>query len=388
MRHSNKHDRFFFLFCGALMWALSVSVISCGEENQIPLAPPTVDIQAGTYETYRDVTLSVGDGLSLLYTLDGSSPLLDTAVRYRAEETAVIRVDSTMTISAVTTNGVQFSDVASFTYDITGYKFFVAGHVYGRHGVYSTQEGLHTEFKHNAGGFPAIRSDTAIKMVFFVEDSLDAVTESECDELQTDIVSLGIPVYLAPGNHDYSDIELFTKRFGKDGTTWQSFDRERQRYIILDGNAAPWNIDGEQRAWLESQLSEGIDSIDTILVFVGKVLWVSNGHYDDMVINWREWGSSDINFWPEIMPLLQATGKDVHVFAGDACAFDGLMFMHDMVGNVSLYATGMGGGENEDHYLVVEVSPSGTISYSILPLWPADTPESIRKWQKTPSLAD
>jgi hypothetical protein len=100
-----------------------------------------------------------------------------------------------------------------------------------------------------------------------------------------------------------------------------------------------------------------------------------------MNVNWREWATTEINFWPEIIPLLTGTGKRVSIFAGDVCAFSNGAFMTDTYENITFFATGMGGGANVDHYLVISVNPDMTLGYEIVPLRDADTADTIRKWQ-------
>ena len=376
-------SRFIYIFLVLLM--CEVLLLGCKQEYLPPkLDTPSVDVFPGTYETYRDVVISGLTGSTIIYSLDGTDPDPSSLTSFLAISPVTIHIEKSLVIKAMASkDSYNNSDIVAYSYTISGYKYFVAGHVYGRHGSYETQFGIHPEFKNNKSGFPRIISDSSIKMGFFVEDSLAISSEVECCELENDIALLKKPVYLAPGNHDYSpDSSLFISHFCRDGKTFFSFVYEHSLFIILDSQLAPWNINNDQLKWFKGLLQGNLSDIDSINLFTGKVLWASNVHYTNMNVNWREWESMQINFWPVIVPLIEETKKKTFIFAGDVCAFDGGAFMTDTFGLITLFATGMGGGLNEDHYLIVTVNPDGSSSYEIVPIYDEDTVDSIRKWKK------
>ena len=114
------------------------------------------------------------------------------------------------------------------------YSFFIAGHTYGTPGV--DNDGLHPAFKNK---FDLIQSDGHIDFGVLTGDIVITGTEQNWNEVDNDIIDLGLPVYFAAGNHDVTDRTLFESRYGQ---TYYSFVHQSDLFIVLDPNLDEWNI--------------------------------------------------------------------------------------------------------------------------------------------------
>ena len=106
------------------------------------------------------------------------------------------------------------------------YSFFIAGHTYGSPGV--DNDGLHPAFKNK---FDLIQSDGHIGFGVLTGDIVITGTEQNWNEVDNDIIDLGLPVYFAAGNHDMTDRVLFESRYGQ---TYYSFVHQSDLFIVLD----------------------------------------------------------------------------------------------------------------------------------------------------------
>jgi FlaG/FlaF family flagellin (archaellin) len=79
--------------------------------------PPTADVPSGTYYLEQEVTLSAGEGATIYYTLDGSTPTTDSNVYSSA---LTIPEDANTTLKAIASaEGALASDVNTWVYNIT-----------------------------------------------------------------------------------------------------------------------------------------------------------------------------------------------------------------------------------------------------------------------------
>lgn len=123
------------------------------------------------------------------------------------------------------------------------YSFFVAGHTYGQPGI--NNEGFHPPFKEK---FEYIQSRGEIVFGVLTGDIVKPnPTEQDWDEIDADIIELGLPVYFAVGNHDMENRPLFESRYG---ITYYHFIYNSDLFIVLDPNIDGWNISGEQLVFL------------------------------------------------------------------------------------------------------------------------------------------
>ena len=238
------------------------------------------------------------------------------------------------------------------------YSFFVAGHVYGD--VASDNEGVHPPFKQK---FNLISENDDIAFGLFGGDSVLEGTVKDWDEIDADVAALGKDVHFVTGNHDVIHRDIFEQRYG---STYKSFKHKKDLFIMLDPNLDNWNISGDQLVFLKSQLSRA-QNVDNIFVFFHQVLWwTPDNKYKNLHINSEAGRDETINFWTEIEPLFTALPNKVYMFSGDVGAFDnGSEYMYDSYKNISLIATGMGGGAR-DNYILAKRNDDDTVDLQIV----------------------
>ncbi len=250
---------------------------------------------------------------------------------------------------------------------IIEYSFFVAGHTYGSPAG-KNRTGLYHYFwdKRNL-----ILNDPTIKFGILTGDIVPKSSNEYWDAIDKDIKELNMPIYFALGNHDQSPSrELVEERYGP---TYYSFKKNNDLFIILNPLLNQWNISGEQLQFLKETLKKNKETRN-IFVFTHQVLWYKgNKEYKTIPINNAVGKSKEINFWTEIEPLLANTNKKVFFFAGDVGALGNgrIAFMVYQYDNISLIASGMGGGDY-DNFLIVNVYNDGSVFIKPIPLHEKD----------------
>ena len=241
------------------------------------------------------------------------------------------------------------------------YSFFIAGHTYGSPGI--DNEGFHPAFKNK---FDLIQNDGHIDFGVLTGDIVITGTEQNWNDIDSDIIDLGLPVYFAAGNHDMTDRALFESRYGQ---TYYSFTHQSDLIIVLDPNIDEWNISGDQLQFLQSVLNDEVQNINNIFVFFHQLLWWEPDNiYQNVALNSFSGRADTINFWGEIEPLFNGLSKPVHMFAGDVGAFNtGSEFMYDQYDNITLIASGMG-GDVRDNIIIIDVHEDASVSYRLIAL--------------------
>ncbi|MBN1639709.1 MAG: metallophosphoesterase [Anaerolineae bacterium] len=230
------------------------------------------------------------------------------------------------------------------------YTFFVAGHTYGVPGI--DNAGVHPRFR---AWFPAINSRGA-DLGVLTGDIVICGTVKDWDDVDRDLASLSMPVYFAVGNHDMSDRDLYTRRYGP---TYYAFRHMADLFIVLDGELDQGKITGDQLAFLERTLAA--EGTRNVFVFVHKLVWVIDGTpYEGLKASLNARNGYDFhgNYWRDVHPLLRGIDSSVYVFAGDVGVTWAMPLFYQQEGNVRLVASGMGGAQ-EENYLLIDVGPRG-----------------------------
>jgi hypothetical protein len=240
------------------------------------------------------------------------------------------------------------------------YSFFIAGHTSGKAGVNNV--GFHPAFKNK---FDYIKSRDEIKFGILTGDIVSKnPTAEDWDEVDSDIDSLGLPVYFAVGNHDMEERMLFEERYGN---TFYSFLHENDLFIILDPNIDGWNISGVQLEFLRDIVERNHKYVDTIFVLFHQLLWWNNDNiYSVLHPNSFEGRASTINFWTEIEPLFRQLSNKIIFGSGDmGAAYWSDDFMYDSYDNIEFISSGMGEGEG-DNFVIINVDADKNISYDLI----------------------
>jgi hypothetical protein len=245
-------------------------------------------------------------------------------------------------------NYLDYQRTLSSTESTKQYSFFVAGHTYGVPDV--DNPGVHPPFK---ALFPQINS-SHIDWGVFTGDIVIESTPTDWDEVDADLAALTPPVHFVVGNHDISDRDLFTSRYGP---TYHSFEYGKDLFVILDTEFDPCNISGEQIQFLENTLSTS--HAQNVFVFVHKLIWVTEDtpYYGlRHTLNSTEGYDFRSNFWSDVVPLFRALESQVYVIAGDVGVTWAMPLFYEQDGNIHLVASGMGGAE-EENFLIFDVNP-------------------------------
>jgi hypothetical protein len=243
--------------------------------------------------------------------------------------------------------------------DSSSYSFYVAGHTYGAPGVNNI--GFHPAFKQKFG---YIQSRPEINFGILTGDivSQNPIAQ-DWDEIDADVISLGLPVHFAVGNHDMENRPLFESRYGQ---TYYHFIHQNDLFIILDPNIDSWNISGLQKQFLEDVLDTASLTTDNIYVFFHQILWrESNNQFNYIAWNSSAGRDSTVNFWPEIEPLFSSLPNEVIMFAGDLGASWSSDITYDKYSNITLIATGMGHPDGEN-FIVVNVDSNKAVNYDLI----------------------
>ena len=259
-------------------------------------------------------------------------------------------------ITACNIQPSQDSDVSPISY-----SFFIAGHTYGAPGV--DNEGVHPPLKNK---FDFIKNDQTLEFGVFTGDIVPTGTEQNWNEIDADVNALGLPIHFAVGNHDMTDRDLYESRYGQ---TYFSFVHQSDLFIVLDPNIDNWNISGDQLQFLQDVLISQSENVNNIFVFFHQLLWWEPDNiYQNIDMNSLAGRDDAINFWSEVEPLFNAISNQTFMFAGDVGAFNtGSEFMFDQYDNITLIASGMGGGVR-DNIVVIDVHEDATVSYRLIAL--------------------
>lgn len=245
------------------------------------------------------------------------------------------------------------------------YSFFVAGHVYGYPGESEDNIGVHPPFKQKLG---MIKNDSSIAFGVFTGDIVyNGALEKEWDELDADIVTIGKPVYFAPGNHDSghsTSRAVFVERYGP---TYQSFTHNKDLFIILDPNLDSWNVSGNQLTWLQNEVNKKAKDSENIFVFFHQLLWwCKENQYKGYPPNSPSGRTEKINFFSEVYPLFDNLQNKVYMFAGDTGVYEtGYMYAKDQ--NITFIASGMG-GRKQDNFIITRVNKDTSVNFELISL--------------------
>lgn len=259
------------------------------------------------------------------------------------------------------------------------YSFVVAGHTYGTPGIDNV--GFHPPFK---AKFTYIQSRPEIEFVVLTGDVISPESDSkDWDEIDAEIEELGIPIYIAVGNHDIEDRSLFENRYG---STFYDFIYKNDLIIVLDPNIDCWDISDDQLLFLQKTVESNYRDVDNIFVFFHQLLWrESDNIYQNIIPNSESGRKESINFWTEIEPLFNDLPNNVYFFSGDlGASAKSSKIAYDHYGNISLIGSGMGYTYGEN-FVVVNVLNDKSVQYDLIYLEDVDDCIcELQEYQLTP----
>ncbi len=239
------------------------------------------------------------------------------------------------------------------------YSFFIAGHSYGEQGVNNV--GLHPPLKEK---FPLIQSNEDMRFGVLLGDVVYMPSAEDWDEVDVDIANLGLPVYIAVGNHDMINRQLYENRYG---STYFSFTCEKDLFVVLDPLLDEWNISEDQLLFLQEAINDNAEGLENVFIMIHQLLWYEDDNiYSDFHPNGLNGRADTINFWSEIIPYCKDLEYEFFFCAGDVGANQNACnFMYDKFDNITFIATGMGDGDGEN-FIVVNVNENKSIDYELI----------------------
>lgn len=243
----------------------------------------------------------------------------------------------------------------------SAYSFFAAGHVYGKPGV--DNDGFHPPF---TDIIPYLNTKNDLELGFFTGDIVISDNEENWDQYLIAEEALSTKNYIAAGNHDYKNPELFQSYFGAPNFYFYSQD---DLFICLELNTTGWNIQDELFTILNEALATLDNADQNVFLFVHQLVWFAEDtKYTQCYPNSFEGRQGPSNFRTEVLPLLEGIEQQVIIYAGDIGAFEnGCAIMYDNFNNIQLIASGMGGGKN-DNIVITTVDALGEISFELVAL--------------------
>jgi hypothetical protein len=234
-------------------------------------------------------------------------------------------------------------------------SFAVAGHVYGHPDTYTSS--VYPPF------LSALKKDHKARnfdFLFLTGDVVAHPTDSNWITVGDELNGVGIPWYIARGNHDvslYLDQNIQTEKC-------LSIRNEGALFLVLNTSHAGWTVDSLQREFLINELSQ-IDSVEQIFVFSHQLWWERNPpskfQLDSLRPNSNACYEGESDFWKDAFPFFDSTGIETWFFAGDMGSHQILpSYYEDHYKKFHFYGSGMGGGIR-DNYLIVEVYQNGRV---------------------------
>jgi hypothetical protein len=246
------------------------------------------------------------------------------------------------------------------------YAFFVAGHSYGHPDSARNLMGLYPPFVRE---LDTIAQWPHMTTGFLTGDVVADPTPARMEAVTSQLSKLPFKVQGIPGNHDVATPEgrkVWEREFGT-GNDWLVIGGDL--FIRLDVNATGWVVTPDQLKMMKAALDRPI-AWRNCFVFVHQVLWwhpdpSHKAHGPHLYPNSEEGRAPQLNFWEEVMPLLQKPNRPVYVFAGDVgvwCKGNEISFHQE--GNVRLIASGMG-CPTASNYLVAEVDSMAQVHFTL-----------------------
>ena len=247
------------------------------------------------------------------------------------------------------------------------FSFLVGGHLYGQPGIASSMPSPHlvartAELARGGDAFLVSLGDMCRAF-------LDLALEPTLYVLE----HLEMPVYNAPGNHDYAPPEAYEDRFGP---SYGCLAHGSALFVLLNTELERWQIAAEQLEFLRrvAEFATEHDQVRQVFVFAHRVLFAADDpryrivfdHHNDVP---GYPGTS--NFAADVLPLLRELARDKRVvwFSGDVGVEDSmsLFWDRDPRTGITFVATGLGGTPH-DCLVRVVVPRDGEVELSVVPL--------------------
>ncbi|MAG57800.1 MAG: hypothetical protein CMJ83_16055 [Planctomycetes bacterium] len=251
------------------------------------------------------------------------------------------------------------------------FTFLVAGHVYG--------DWQKKPVLPPAGLRRYLAQDHHDDLIVLLGDSVYRYAER--GPTMEFLKTVPIPVYNAPGNHDYTQPRDYEKRYGP---SYGGFMHGGSLFVVLNTEVQPWHISKTQLRWLDRVMAGAVerDDIERVFVFAHKLVFAANERYLPVLLQANESYplQGPNNFDTEVRPLLSRIAKrrPVTWFSGDVGTPRSMPLFRDQdpESGITYVATGLGDNAS-DHLLRIAVPAEGPISITVVPLAKGPSPKFI-----------
>ena len=230
--------------------------------------------------------------------------------------------------------------------------FAVAGHAYGNPESFTSS--IYPPFLNQ------LKNGTRSSLLFLTGDVVAHPTLENWDKVKSELDSLDLPWYIAPGNHDispYMDQKIQSQRY-------LSIKSNNNLFLVLNTCFAGWSVDSAQIKFIENELKSAKE-YHNIFVFSHQLWWEKNPpskfELDSLRPNSFALYDGETSFWQTAFPLFANLKQSVYFFAGDmGCHHSLPSYYEDHYQNFHFYGSGMGGGI-ADNYLRISVYEYGSV---------------------------
>lgn len=227
--------------------------------------------------------------------------------------------------------------------------YVVAGHAYGSATYYTN-----TIYPKFIAAFNKYKQQQEVSGLFLTGDVVAHPRPSQWDSTKIQLDELGVPWYIAPGNHDIT--HHFIQNIQP--TPYLKVDHDDFLFLVLNTTREGWTIDSAQVEFVKKEL-ETADEYQAVFVFSHQLWWqeaTPEGiNLDSVRTNSYALFEGEYTFWDTAWPLFENLEKEVYFFAGDL-GCDPVIhgYYEDHYKNFHFYGSGMGGGL-EDNFLIIEL---------------------------------
>jgi hypothetical protein len=244
-------------------------------------------------------------------------------------------------------NSPQLSEVKNFV---------VAGHAYGNATVY-------TEFPYEpfVNKLLDFSKTTKISGLFLTGDVVARPDTGRWNSVKTLLDHVGVPWFIAPGNHDVSSYFLDHVQ----PSPYNSFSENGHLFLTLNTCFPGWTVDSLQKNFITENIAK-VEPEKSIFVFSHQLWWLlPTGRIPDIDSvrpnSYAMWDST-ASFWNDAWPLFSSLENETYFFAGDLGADAKIVsYYEDHSSNFHFFGSGMGGGI-DDNFLVISVGPDDGVT--------------------------
>lgn len=240
-----------------------------------------------------------------------------------------------------------------------GYHLWIVGHSYGR-SIYQVPSLL--------ANIGMINSSGAVGLVM-LGDTVRVPTPMHLEVLDRVLKSIEMPVFIAPGNHELREPELWRDRFGP---SYYEFRIGHDQYVVFEISLGNERLPDDQLDWFRRAMERaaGEETVRNVIVLTHHMAWAIDDPRLETLRNNLTY-PKDYRagyFEAHIDPILErvAERKPVYWVSGDRTHFPPF-YWEVPERNITYLITGIQGDE-KDSILQLRSSPAGDLRFRFVSL--------------------